>query len=294
MAAMQIYDNKLKIENIRKLDSFRNNVEDNGKERIGSVDSIEFDNVSFTYPGAASPALDGVSFSLRKAENLALVGLNGSGKTTLIKLLLRMYDPDSGAVRINGKDIKEYRLDELRSNFSVHFQEMRNYSATLLENLSIADGGNAVDEAAAKTALDAAYCGDIMAKAHKGLATPLTRRFDAGGIELSGGQQQKVALARALYRRHTALVLDEPSSSLDPMAEHEIFKALRSITEGKMTIFTSHRLSNVSLADRVIVLERGRVVEDGTQEQRLKSGQRYAELFRYQQEKYAMHTAHTL
>jgi ABC-type multidrug transport system fused ATPase/permease subunit len=168
----------------------------------------------------------------------------------------------------------------------VYFQDMRNYCLTIRENLEIADDGIEDIEEAAAAALNAAYGGDILKKAVKKLETSITRHFDPEGVELSGGQHQKLALARALFRRHSALVLDEPSSNLDPVAEHEIFESLRRLTEDKLTIFTSHRLSNVYLADRVIVLEDGRVVEDGTQVELLLNNQRYAELFRYQQERY--------
>jgi len=250
------------------------------------VESIEFEHVSFTYPGAKEPALEDVSFLLHRQEKVALVGLNGSGKSTLIKLLLRLYDPDNGVIRINGADIREYRLSELRANFSVYFQDMRNYCFTLRDNLTIADEAQGNVEETAATALRNSCCEDILNRAGRGLDTNLTRFFVADGIELSGGQHQKLALARALYRRHTALILDEPSSNLDPKAENEIFQALQELTQGKMTIFTSHRLSNVFLADRIIVLERGKIVEDGTQEELLRNKQRYAELFRYQQEKY--------
>ena len=287
-SAMQIYDNQLKIENVRSLEKFQNHVVDNGTRQLKQVDFIEFDRVKFSYPGTNERALDDVTFQLNREEKVALVGLNGSGKSTLIKLLLRMYDPDAGTIRINGIDIREYSLSTLRSNFSVYFQEMGNYCFTLKENLEIADiyQDQAHEEALVKASLYESCCEDILNKAPKGLDTNLTRCFEADGIELSYGQHQKLALARTLYRRHTALILDEPSSNLDPKAEHEIFKSLQSFTNNKMTIFTSHRLSNVFLADRIIVLENGKVVEDGTQEELLKNKQRYAELFQYQKERY--------
>ena len=297
-ASLQIYDNKLKIENIKKLDTFQNRVVDNGTKPLSQVDSIAFEGVSFTYPGAASKALSDVSFTLNKDEKVVLVGLNGSGKSTLIKLLLRMYEPDAGVIRINGNDVREYKLAELRANFSVYFQEMHNFNLTLGENFTLTEGDcrswpaveadHPSQETRAIAALMAAYAEDIWGKASKGFDTGITRLFDTEGIELSGGQHQKLALARALYRRHTALILDEPSSNLDPRAEHEIFKSLEELTNGKMTIFTSHRLSNVSLADRILVMEKGRLVEDGTQEELIKNKHRYAELFQYQKAKYEM------
>jgi ABC-type multidrug transport system fused ATPase/permease subunit len=283
-SALQIYDNKLKIENIKRLDDFTNRVADNGTRDLSSVESLGFEGVGFTYPGAAVPALQGISFTLRKHEKTVLVGLNGSGKSTLVKLMLRMYEPDTGVIRINGVDIKEYKLSELRRNFSVYFQDMHNYGFTLRENFAVADGGQT--DARIEEALAAAYCGDISEKAAKGLDTYLMRLYDKSGIELSGGQHQKLALARAFFRRHTALILDEPSSNLDPKAEHEVFEALKKLTDGKLTLFTSHRLSNVTLADRILVLENGRLLEDGTQEELMKNKHRYAELFELQKSKY--------
>jgi ABC-type multidrug transport system fused ATPase/permease subunit len=197
-----------------------------------------------------------------------------------------MYDPDYGVIKINGTDIREYSLSSLRSNFSVYFQEMQNYSFSLRENFTIADETRPDSDDAITTSLKDSCCEDIAKRAGRGLETGLSRFFDPDGLELSGGQHQKLALARTFFRRHTALILDEPSSNLDPKAEHEIFKSLRNITNGKLTLFTSHRLSNVFLADRIIVLEEGRIVEDGTQCELIKNNKRYAELFHYQQEKY--------
>jgi ABC-type multidrug transport system, ATPase and permease components len=182
-------------------------------------------------------------------------------------------------------DIKEYRLESLRRNFSVYFQEMGNYCMSLYENVIIGDAERE-DEQAVYKALEQSCCGDILDKAIYGLNTNLMRMFDKDGLELSGGQYQKIALARCLYRRSTVLVLDEPSSNLDPKAEHDIFEQIRQLSDNKLTIFTSHRLSNVSLADRIIVLEHGRVVEEGTQKELLEKNQRYAELYRYQSEKF--------
>ena len=326
-SSLQIYDNKLKIENIRKLDNFSSNIVDNDNNNdigteplvngaeskplvngteplinsintIDTIDTIEFKNVSFTYPNTSVKALDNINFTLNKNEKVVLVGLNGSGKSTLIKLLLRMYEPSSGSILINGKNIRDYKLKDLRANFSVYFQDMFNFNFTLRENFTIADGAddyakdniddnwNKEKEHKAYEALKNAFALDIIEKTSKGMETSITRLFDPNGIELSGGQHQKLALARALYRRNTALILDEPASNLDPLAEHEIFNALKTLTDGKMTIFTSHRLSNVSLADRILVLEKGCIIEDGTQEDLLKNKNRYAELFGYQKEKY--------
>lgn len=279
-----IYDNKLRIMNLISIFKVKKNILDNGILDLKDVDNIEFEHVSFMYPNTDSWVLKDVNFSLKKNEPTAFVGINASGKTTLIKLMLRMYDLKEGKIKINGIDIKEYSLKSLHDNFSVYFQEMCNYSFSLLENITIGDIARSDKEKGALEAIHESCCEDILKKSSKGLSTSLTRMFCVDGIELSGGQHQKLALARTLYRKSSVLVLDEPSSNLDPKAEHDIFENLKVITANKLIIFTSHRLSNVSLARRIIVLEEGKIIGDGTQEQLLKNNKRYAELFKYQSE----------
>ncbi|MCL2248952.1 MAG: ABC transporter ATP-binding protein/permease [Oscillospiraceae bacterium] len=289
LSAMQVYDNRMQLDNFKSINDFKSKIKNDGKLELKGIDSIEFDNICFTYPGAVDKALDGINLTLDKNTKTAIVGLNGSGKSTLIKLLLRLYESDSGVIKINGKDIREYTLHSIRANFSVYFQGMQNLSFTLEENFAYTDCDSENDdiEDRIKAALSAAGADDIWEKCDKGIKTSITRFFSDDGIELSGGQHQKLALARVLFRNRSALILDELSSNLDPKAEHEVFEALRKITDGKMTIFTSHRLSNVFLADRIIVLENGKVAEDGTQEQLLKNKQRFAELYKYQSDKFA-------
>jgi ABC-type multidrug transport system fused ATPase/permease subunit len=284
-SAVQIYDNQLRVSNFKSLDAFKNRIENNGRRKLGKVESIEYANVTFTYPGNVSPSLKNVSFQIAKAEKIVFVGLNGSGKSTLIKLLLRFYDVDDGHIKINGVDIKEYDVDDIRRSFSVYFQDDFNYCFTLRDNIAIADHDHASDERIIG-ALRESGAEDILGKASEGLDTYLSRLFSETGIELSIGQGQKVALARAFFRRHTALILDEPSSSLDPKSEHELFERLKLFTDGKITIFSSHRLSNVSLADKIIVLDNGEVLEIGTQSELLENKGRYAELFGYQRDKF--------
>lgn len=285
-STMDIYGNRLKIDNIKSLDQFGEKVKDEGTLDLKKVNSITFDHVYFTYPNSNSPTINGVSFRICKEEKIALVGLNGSGKSTIIKLLLRMYEPDRGAILINDIDIRNFKISELRANFSVYFQEMLNYGFTLRENFLITDLNQAVSDERIEAALADAYFSELGEYSPKRYDANLMKLFDSEGIELSGGQFQKLALARVFYRRHSALILDEPSSNLDPRAEKKIFDALQTITKDKMTIFTSHHLSTIYLADRIIVLEEGKVVEDGTHLNLLKNNQRYAELFRYKQEQY--------
>ena len=280
---VQIYDNKMKIDSIRNIQRYKNRVMDEGARKLDSVESIELKNVSFTYPGAKVKALDNICLRMDKTKRVAIVGLNGSGKSTLVKLLLRLYEPDSGTICVNGINIREYQLLELRKNFSVYFQTMYNLWFSLRDNFLYMNNENDDSDDRIRNSLSACQCDDILALASHYLDTSLSKCFDPEGIELSGGQHQKLALARALYRRHTVLLLDEPSSSLDPKAEHDIFIALDQITKDKLTVFTSHRLTCISLSDRVVVLEKGHILEDGTPEDLIAANGRFAELYRYQQ-----------
>ena len=290
VSLMQIYDNRMQLDNFKSMSDFKNRVKDDGTLVLDEVTSIEYDGVSFTYPGANSKALDNLSVRLQRHEKVAVVGLNGSGKTTLIRLLLRLYEPDEGNIYINGVNVREYSLKSLRLNFSVYFQEMQNLSFTLRDNFFYADDGVSETEieSSAINAINMSGGADVIDKCTLGLDTNITRYFSDDGIELSVGQHQKLALARSLYRRHTCLILDEPSSNLDPKAEHDVFENLKEITDGKMTIFTSHRLTNTFMADRIIVLEKGRVIEDGALQELLRNKQRFAELYKYQADKFVV------
>ncbi|MCM1103440.1 MAG: ABC transporter ATP-binding protein/permease [Clostridium sp.] len=286
-AVMSIYDNHLKIDSFRALTQFRSEIVDEGSEELGEVHRIEFEDVSFTYPETSVLALSHVSFSVEKEEKIALVGVNGSGKSTLVKLLLRFYEPDSGRIVINGKALKEYRLDSVRRAFSVYFQDQPNYCFSMRDNIAIADEERYKETADQDVeSVLKEFAADIRNQAGAGLDTFVMRFLSDSGIELSGGQHQKLALVRALYRRSPVLILDEPSSNLDPEAEHVLFQKLEEHMKGKIVIFTSHRLSTVSLADKIIVLEQGKVLEQGTQVELLRAEGRYAELFRYQSQKY--------
>jgi ATP-binding cassette subfamily B protein len=249
--------------------------------------TIEFRHVSFTYPGreAKGPALRDVSFTIAAGESVALVGSNGAGKTTIVKLLARLYDPDEGEILVNGRDIKEYDLTALRQEIGVIFQDYVTYYLTAARNIGVGrveaiDARPEIETAAGKSGADA-----VIAKLPDGYASQLGKWFDQGQ-QLSGGEWQKIALARAFMRDAQVLILDEPTSSLDPQAEYEVFARFRQLTAGKSAIFISHRFSTVRLANRILVLEHGGILEEGSHAALLALGGRYAELFNLQAEAY--------
>lgn len=245
---------------------------------------IEFRNVSFTYPGKdpeTQAALKKVSFVVRAGEAIALVGRNGAGKTTLVKLLTRLYDPDEGEILIGGRNIKEYDLKELRDQVGVIFQDYIHYHMNARENIGMGqvdeiENIELVNSAALKSGANA-----VIERLPDGYETMLGRWFDEG-VQLSGGEWQKVALARAFMRDARILMLDEPTSALDAQAEYDVFARFRVLTEGKTAIFISHRFSTVRLADRIFVLEHGKIIENGSHQELMAHNGRYAELFNLQ------------
>jgi ATP-binding cassette subfamily B protein len=249
---------------------------------------IEFRNVSFTYPGKdpeTQAALKNVSFTIKAGESIALVGRNGAGKTTLVKLLTRLYDPDDGEIFIGGHNIKEYDLHDLRALIGVIFQDYVNYYMTAQENIGVGRVAEIENQDLVMGAAQKSGANTVIEKLPDGYDTMLGKWFK-GGTQLSGGEWQKVALARAFIRDAHILVLDEPTSSLDAQAEYEVFTHFRILTEGKTAIFISHRFSTVRLADRIFVLENGKIRESGSHEELMELDGRYAELFNLQAEAY--------
>ena len=284
--AMEIYDNKMQMDNIKPFQMIPQDVQDSGELNIDEIEEIEFCNVSFIYPGTKERVLNDISFKIRKNEKVALVGINGSGKSTLIKLLLRFYDPTEGNILFNGIDIREYKLDSVRACFDVYFQNNCNFGFTISENIAIGKKKYEIDYRKMSEAIKIAGVEDIVNTAKYGIDTYLTRMFDDTGIEISIGQHQKIALARTFYRDKHVLLLDEPSSALDPEAESEIFDAIEKIGVNKTILFTSHRLTNLYLADWIIVLENGKIIEHGNKDILLQRRERFAELYGYQAEKF--------
>ena len=247
----------------------------------GSIDSIEFDDVTFKYPGGTEPAVAGLSLQVRGGELLALVGENGAGKSTLVKLLLRFYDPDRGSVRVGGVDLREVDPETLRSRIGVLFQDYASYELSVRENVTMGRPEAAVDDARVMEALRDSRSEWLVQKMPKGLDSKVGRLFE-GGHDLSGGEWQRIALARIMYRDADIWILDEPTSSLDPEAEAGIFAELKENLKGRIGIVISHRFSTVRIADRIAVIEDGHVTELGTHEELLRAGRRYAQLFELQ------------
>jgi len=245
------------------------------------ADSIEFDNVSFTYPGGTEPAVAGLDLRVRPGELVALVGENGAGKSTLVKLLLRFYDPAAGSVRVGGVDLKEVAPETLRARIGVLFQDYASYELSVRENVVMGRPGGNVDDARVMDALRDARSEWLVQKMPKGLDAKVGRLFE-GGHDLSGGEWQRLALARIMYRDAEIWILDEPTSSLDPEAEASIFAELKENLRGRIGLVISHRFSTVRIADRIAVIADGRVTEIGTHDQLLEAGGRYAKLFELQ------------
>jgi len=244
-------------------------------------EGFRFENVVFAYPGAAKNVLDGISFQLAPGQKIALLGENGAGKTTLVKLLCRLYDPTAGRITLDGRDLRDYDLESLRREIGVIFQDFLKYDATAGDNIGFGSIEALANEQQMGVASEKSYANSVIGSLPDGYATMLGRRFE-GGIELSQGQWQKIALARAYMRDAQLLILDEPTASLDARAEYEVFERFANLTAGKSAVLISHRFSTVRMADQILVLEHGKILEQGSHEQLVARGTRYAELFELQ------------
>jgi len=246
---------------------------------------FEFRNVSFRYPGTERMVLNRLNFHLHPGERVALIGENGEGKTTIVKLITRLYDPTEGQILLDGIDLREYDLENLYSEIGVIFQDFMRYEMTVRENIAsghIQDLSELtlLEDSAQKSGAD-----QVIERLPQHYEQMLGRRFE-GGVDLSGGEWQKLALARAYLRDSQLLILDEPTAALDARSEYEVFRRFAELTTGKMALFISHRFSTVRMADRIVVLEKGRIAEEGTHEQLSSLGGRYAEMFELQAASY--------
>jgi ATP-binding cassette subfamily B protein len=246
---------------------------------------FEFRNVSFTYPGTDRTILSNFNFTLSPGERIALIGENGQGKTTIVKLITRLYDPTEGEILLDGVDLREYDLPSLHAEIGVIFQDFMRYEMTARENIAVGRIETSHTQDDIEIAAHRSLASDVVSRLHSGYDQMLGRRFE-GGVDLSGGEWQKLALARAYLRDAQLLILDEPTASLDARSEAEVFERFAELTLGKMALLISHRFSTVKMADRIVVLEGGRIVEQGTHTQLIALAGRYAEMFELQAASY--------
>ena len=277
-----------------------------GEEEVPPFESLELRDVSFTYDfsdkpryqyhdadykppegeGGRGDALRHIDLTLRKGEKIAIVGYNGAGKTTLIKLLMRLYDPTEGRVLWNGRDLRDYETDALRSRIGTVFQDFKIFAASVGENVMNGHYASETDGETARRALDAAGFSEKLGELERGLDTTLTREFDDHGTNLSGGEAQKVAIARVFAKPFELIIMDEPSSALDPVAEYDLNQAILRYAADKTVIFISHRLSTTRMADRIYMFDSGALCEVGSHDELMARGGKYAEMFRLQAKKY--------
>src|SRR5216110_11717 len=244
-------------------------------------EGFTFERVGFRYPGSDRWAVRGLTFDFGPLERIALVGENGAGKTTLVKLLARLYDPDEGRILLDGVDLRDYDLESLRKNTGIIFQDFVRYDFILRENIGVSQVEALDDDARIREAARRSLADSVAQRVPQGFDQMLGRRFD-NGVDLSGGEWQKVALARAYMREAQVLILDEPTAALDARAEYEVFLRFAELTKGRMAVLISHRFSTVRMADRILVLQGGELVDQGTHEELVARGGLYAELFSLQ------------
>ena len=246
---------------------------------------LEFRDVSFAYPGTSHLVLRDLNFSVRNDERIALVGGNGGGKTTIVKLLTRLYDPTRGEILLDGVDLREYELGDLHRHIAVIFQDFVRYDRTAGENISIGDVSHANDSRMIETAARKSSAHSFIARLPLGYRQMLGRRFE-GGVDLSGGEWQRVALARAYSRDAQLFILDEPTASLDPTSERDLLEQFAALAEGKIAVLISHRFSTVRMADRILVLEGGSIIEQGSHSELIAQASWYSEMFELQASNY--------
>lgn len=242
---------------------------------------FEFRNVAFAYPGSSAMVVENINFRLEAQEKIALIGENGAGKTTLVKLLARLYDPTAGQILLDGVDLREYDVEDLRKEIGVIFQDYMRYELLAKENIGFGKIEDLADHARIELAAQKSMAFQVIGKLPNGYDQMIGRRFE-GGVDLSGGEWQKFALARAYMRDAQLLILDEPTATLDARAEYEVFRRFAELTKGRMAVLISHRFSTVRMADRILVLQNGRIREQGTHQHLVALGGQYAELFELQ------------
>lgn len=278
-------EHSLFIEDVRYFLDYEPEIKEYDNAPLATGGDIVLENVSFRYKGADKDTFSRISLHIKDGERIALVGQNGSGKTTLVKLLLRLYDPTEGSIKLAGKDAKEYRLSSYRNNFSCVFQDFKMFSLSVRDNVLLRRENDGDEELVAE-ALKESGAYEKMSTLEKGMETTVTREFDEDGVNFSVGEAQKLSLARVFAEKSPCIILDEPSSALDPIAEHSMFENMMRAAKGRSVIFISHRLSSAVDADRIYLMENGSIAEVGNHSELMALNGKYAEMFRLQAENY--------
>lgn len=265
-------------------------VRETGKEKFeGPINTVEFRNVTFTYPKADKPTLKDISFSVNRGQKISIVGLNGAGKSTLVKLICRMYKVDSGEILVNGKNIYDYDYRTYMNTISAVFQDYKLFNFTIAENVSCKETNTPEDEEKILRLIDEVGMKDKVSELKNGINSRFGKEYDEEGIEMSGGQSQKIAIARALYKPAEMVILDEPASALDPIAEAEIYEKFNSLVEDKTAIYISHRMSSSIFCDKILIIDGGTVADFDTHENLMKkTDSLYYKLFMAQAENYKL------
>ncbi len=284
------HENSMFVDKIRAFLSYEPKIKNNEGEAVPKGNgTLNINHVSFKYLETGRTVLDDISLTVKPGEHIAIVGYNGAGKTTLIKLLMRLYDPTSGTITYHDQSISTFKPDDYRKRIGVVFQDFQMFGANLAENVVMDNMTEQEEEERSPeitAALKSAGFAEKLSCLPDGLFTQVTTEFDKNGVDFSGGESQKVAISRAFYKNADILIMDEPSSALDPIAEYELNKAMESAAKGKTVFYISHRLSTTRDADRIIMLERGRIIEEGTHRELLARNGKYAEMWNAQAGKY--------
>ena len=281
-------ENSLYVDNLRDFLEYEVHItEDENAPVVSSFGKLELKNMTFAYEGQEKPALSNVNLTVNVGEKIAIVGHNGAGKTTLIKLLQRLYDPSEGEILLNGQNIKNYRLSSYRNLFGTVFQDYRLFATTVAENVMLRGNITDEDRATIKDALERSGIYDKIESLSNGVDSNVTREFDNEGAIFSGGEAQKISIARIFAGKQEIVIMDEPTSALDPIAEQEMYRNMFEACEGKTVIFISHRLSSATMADRVYMFENGEIIEQGTHSELLAMNAKYADMWHKQADAYA-------
>lgn len=283
----QLHEHAMYIEDLKDFLEYEPKIQEDGTGPSPTmpVEELRIQNLSFSYFGSGQKVIDDISFTIKGGQTVAIVGHNGAGKSTLVKLLMRLYEPTSGKIYLNDREISEYKLSAYRDSFSTVFQDFKVFSLTVGENILMRRTVESDAELLTESLRESGML-DTVSSFKYGPDTMMTREFDDEGISLSGGQAQKIALSRLYAKNAPIAILDEPSSALDPIAEYELFENMKRICEGRTVIFISHRLSSAISADVIFMMEHGRIIERGNHESLMQQNGKYAEMFRKQAEKY--------